>query len=135
MPGSAGCAGARQLTRGVNKRNARKPAQNDGNPRRSPQLLASRIDPENAETEGIPPVFACSLPGSRQHNSASSNNRMSGSPRWIRTTIHGPEKEHSFLLLSAAPMTASLVDLHAPEIRLFAGIANHGLDFLGEASA
>jgi hypothetical protein len=80
MPGSAGCAGARQLTRGVNKRNARKPAQNDGNPRRSPQLLASRIDPENAETEGIPPVFACSLPGSRQHNSASSNNRMSGSP-------------------------------------------------------
>jgi hypothetical protein len=47
--------------------------------RRSPQLSASRIDPENAESEGIPPVFACSLPGSRQHNSASSNNRMSGS--------------------------------------------------------
>jgi len=75
-----------------------------------PALRFISINRENAEIKGKARFRDILNPGSRQLNAGSSNNRISGSPRWIRTTVHGPEKEYSFFekeysffLLSAAP--------------------------------
>src|SRR6266853_2356256 len=59
----------------------------------APCLLS--VDPENAESKGKARFRDILSPGSRQLNVGSSNNRISGSPAWIRTTVHGYEKEFS----------------------------------------
>src|SRR6266566_775901 len=73
---------------------------------------------ENAESKGKARFRDISSPGSRQLNAASSNNRISASPAWIRTTVHGYEKEFSAFLLSGLLVNAQ-----------------HGLDSRGLASA
>src|SRR6266566_2264041 len=60
-----------------------------------PALCLLSVDPENAESKGKARFRDISRPGSRQLNAASSNNRISASPAWIRTTVHGYEKEFS----------------------------------------